>query len=324
MPKSSKKKRQRRADYDGAWKEALHLYLEEFMEVLFSAVHRMVDWSAPIEFLDNELRTVARKAKLGKRHADVMAKVTLKSGRQQLLYLHVEIQSAADDEFGRRMIVYNFRLGEFLGEDVLSVAILADGRKDWRPDRFERELFGSRLVFEFPTAKLLDFNDRRDELRQRGGAAGLVILAQLDVLDCRRKPAELRRRTFELIKQLYEGGYSADEVRALFRLIEWMVSLPELEDAKLMADIEIFETEHAMPYITSFERRGLEKGLERGVEKGYRKAAVVMLKSRVGRLGAKELARIEELRESELEGLLASKVETLDELRAWLDEAVPA
>jgi hypothetical protein len=43
-------------DYDGAWKEALEIYLQPFLRLCFPAVAERIDWNAPVEFLDKELQ----------------------------------------------------------------------------------------------------------------------------------------------------------------------------------------------------------------------------------------------------------------------------
>ena len=39
------------SDYDGAWKAALDVYLQEFLELCFPAIHAAIDWSRPYRFL---------------------------------------------------------------------------------------------------------------------------------------------------------------------------------------------------------------------------------------------------------------------------------
>lgn len=104
--------------------------------------------------------------------------------------------------------------------------------------------------------------ERRGELRTRG-AAGLVILAQLDAIECRRRPQELRERKFALIRELYGAGVSREEVQAMYELIDWMITLPDLEEDRLFRQIEEHEAAIAMPCITSAERIGIERGTKR-------------------------------------------------------------
>jgi flagellar biosynthesis/type III secretory pathway protein FliH len=44
--------------------------------------------------------------------------------------------------------------------------------------------------------------------------------------------------------------------------------IPEQMQSELLDKVEEFERTYAMPYISSFERRGLERGLKEGREEG--------------------------------------------------------
>jgi hypothetical protein len=45
-----------RTDYDGAWKQALDLYLEPFLRLCFPTVHAGIDWSQKATSRDTELQ----------------------------------------------------------------------------------------------------------------------------------------------------------------------------------------------------------------------------------------------------------------------------
>jgi hypothetical protein len=42
----------RPADHDSPWKMALEGYFQEFLDLLFPAIHEQVDWSKGFSFLD--------------------------------------------------------------------------------------------------------------------------------------------------------------------------------------------------------------------------------------------------------------------------------
>ncbi|WP_244317746.1 hypothetical protein [Vreelandella titanicae] len=42
------------ADHDSPWKMALDGYCQEFLDLLFPAIHEQVDWSKGFSFLDKE------------------------------------------------------------------------------------------------------------------------------------------------------------------------------------------------------------------------------------------------------------------------------
>ena len=79
-------------DYDSPWKAIIEQAFPEFMVFYFAQIHARIDWDSGYAFKNTELRQVVRDAELGKRFADVLVCVTLKTGEQQLIYIHIEVQ----------------------------------------------------------------------------------------------------------------------------------------------------------------------------------------------------------------------------------------
>src|SRR3954454_24993491 len=98
--------------------------------------------SRKVEFLDTQLNAIARAAKVGTRHADKLAKVVLKDGKECYVLIHIEIQTQFDATFPVRMVFYHVRAGEMDQNDVVSLAIIADENPDWRPDCYLKSRWG--------------------------------------------------------------------------------------------------------------------------------------------------------------------------------------
>jgi hypothetical protein len=67
---------------------------------------------------------------------------------------------------------------------------------------------------------------------------------------------------------LYEKGFSTKDILGLYRLVDWLMLLPEDMTKKFTQDLIAYEEEKKMPYITSAERIGIEKGMAEGMDKG--------------------------------------------------------
>ncbi len=149
-------------------------------------------------------------------------------------------------------------------------AVLADGDPAWRPSVHARERAGCRLRFEFPVAKLLDWDtpEARDALESSRSPAAVVVLAQLDALRTRRRPRARQAAKWALYRGLFGRGLSREAILELFRVLDWLLALPPSLERELAARITRFEEEVRMPYVTSVERIGREKGLEEGLEEG--------------------------------------------------------
>jgi flagellar biosynthesis/type III secretory pathway protein FliH len=71
-----------------------------------------------------------------------------------------------------------------------------------------------------------------------------------------------------LIRFLYQRDYTREQILAWFRVLDWMLRLPEDLDREFREELIAFEEETQMPYVTSVERIGIQKGLQQGLEQG--------------------------------------------------------
>jgi len=103
----------------------------------------------------------------------------------------------------------------------------------------------------------------------------------------------------------------------LLRFIDWLLALPEELERRLGASIAKLDRRKAMPYVTSWERFGIEKG----IEKDLREAIEEGLEVRFGRKGLALLPRLKKIKDlgrlrKFRKALFAA--ETLDQLVAVL------
>lgn len=168
------------------------------------------------------------------------------------------------------MFVYGYRIYDRHRRPVVSLAVLCDDNPRWRPDHFEVGAWGSSLGIRFLTVKLLDHGGREAELERDPNPFAPLILAHLKAQETRGQPGERWRWKVRLVRGLYDRGLSAEQVRQLFRLIDWMLQLPEDLQQQFREEIHRFEEERRMPYVTSIERLAREEGRREGYEEGRR------------------------------------------------------
>jgi len=149
------------------------------------------------------------------------------------------------------------------------LAVLADDAPGWRPEQYGYGLWGCEVAFRFPVVKLLDYRTESGlKERGKGNPFGVVVEAHLLALET-RKAWELRLRSkFQLVKRLYEEGYGRQEIVDLFRFIDWVMDLPEVQERLFWEELSQYEEAKKMPYVTSVERIGIEKGLQQGLQQG--------------------------------------------------------
>ena len=129
-------------------------YFEPFLALFFPTPMPRSTGAAAAIPSNRELRQIVREGELGRRRVDHLVKVWLTSGQEQWVLVHVEVQTAEDPDFARRMYTYNYRLFDRYNREV---ANLGRGRgaapvsRDRLDDRFA-EAAGSELPATDQTA----------------------------------------------------------------------------------------------------------------------------------------------------------------------------
>jgi len=256
--------------------------VEDFFALFFPAIHAAINWTRRPEFLDKELQQVVRDADLGRRLADKLVRVWLRDGGEAWILVHIEVQSQEEPDFARRMFIYYYRLYDKYAREVVSLAVLGDERRNWRPGEYTTGRWGCALRFSYPIVKLRDYRARRAELEASDNPFATVALAHLAAQETRRSAVRRREVKLALARRLYERGYSRERVVSLLRFIDWLLELPAGQEAIFQQEIRAYEEERAMPYVTSWERRGREEGREEGRQEGTRAAVRRVLRARFG------------------------------------------
>jgi len=259
-------------DLDSPWKEVVEHAFPEFIDFYFPNINRQIDWAYGYTFLDKELQKIARDGELGRRYVDKLVRVTTLAGEEDWLCVHIEVQGEVDPGFERRMFVYNYRIFDTYDRPVASLAVLADDDPTWRPDRFEYERLGCRHSLHFPVAKLVDYIADEESLLANPSPFALITAAHLYTRRTRKSPARRFDAKRRLVRLLYQRNWSRQRIIDLFRVLDWMLKLPDSLERQLWQDIENIEGERNVTYVSSIERfaieRGMKKGMQQGIEQG--------------------------------------------------------
>jgi hypothetical protein len=276
-------------DYDSPWKEALEQYFPEFLALCAPALHAAVNWAHPPQFLDKELQALTRDVEAKRRYADKLVRVQGSDSQPALIFVHIEVQGGATGPamlvgFSARMFQYFYRISDrYLpgGRDnapanhantaLFSPGVLTLTQSMDEPPflEYRRNHLGCRVQFRFPVVHLAQWNARWSELEHLGATNpfAVVIMAQLQAQANHDAHIRLASKT-ALTRLLYQFNYSRKDVLRLFRLIDWIITLPpELDDA-YTHEVDLIEQEQKMAYVTSIERRGIRQGMQAGQLKG--------------------------------------------------------
>jgi hypothetical protein len=309
-------RKRKRAGYDTAWKEVIKVGFEPFMELLFPGIHRDIDFSRDIEFLDKELSQLFPESKTKKRVADILIKVYLQGGSKKSIWIlfHIEVQGQKDPQFMIRVFIYHYRIFDRYkdkGIDVVSLAVLADEDPEYRPTEFAVKHWGFEHRLKIPIAKLIDFKLKshlRKKLETSTNPMAIVVKAVLKSHEAKQATdKEKSSIKWDLIKKCYRKGYTKNQIEMLLKFIDWIIRLPDAYQQELSIKIAKLEEEQKMNLVTSWERlaerKGKRKGKQEGKQEGKIEIAQRMLKDN---LPLESIAKYTGLSESDIKNLMKS------------------
>jgi hypothetical protein len=246
-------------DYDSPWKAFIELYFHDFLSFFFPHIEADIDWNKPIRFLDKELQKVVRDAEIPKRYADKLVEVHRLSGEKAIVICHIEVQNEGEADFGARMYSYNYRLRDRYNCPVVSLAILTDDSKTWRPSGYQDELWGCSTEFRFPAVKLLDYAADWAALSASRNPFAVVTMAQLKTKETHNQPEARKTWRYQLTTMLYDQGYGEQAILEIHSFLDWLMRLPEDMERQFQTELKAFEEARAMKYVTTIERMAKEE-----------------------------------------------------------------
>jgi hypothetical protein len=220
------------------------------------------------------------------------------------------------------MFTYNFRILDRYKISAISVAVLCDSNKNWHPSTYSSISEDTTVYFKFGSVKLLKYKRRIKQLQASNNVFATVVLAHLRTQQTLKNPSKRKEWKFSLIRRLYEQGFGEQEIRNLYRFIDWVMILPEGLENEFRQDFQKFEQERKMTYITSFERFGYKLGEENGQLKQAKSSVLRQLTKRLGEVSEKNRTTIESLTLEKLDALSEALLDftSTDDLLHWLRE----
>ncbi len=89
-------------------------------------------------------------------------------------------------------------------------------------------------------------------------------MAHLKTLDTAKNLQSRLRWKVNLVKMMYERGYSKKDILELWRFIDWLMVLPVKLELQFEKEISEYKGENKMRYVTSIERRAFKKAAAEG------------------------------------------------------------
>lgn len=287
------------------WQTAIEQFPGEFMQFFYPAAWREIDWQLEVVLLSmpaaipaNGLphldlpgagpancSVAAARRQEQRPPLELLLQVYLRSGQRCRLYLYLgwQVQDAAQP--ARHIYRTQCALYGDCAEPVASFAVLG-GQPQMQAGAasFGWECLGNQLGMYFPCVYFSDFTGQEAGLREDENAFGLLTLAQLVHQQTGADMAARYAAKWDLIQSMFERGWSRDRIIVLFLALDWSLPLPLRWSARLWRDIEQFEEQQIMRYVSSVERFIREREHQQGYQQGEATMLQHLLVHRFGEL----------------------------------------
>jgi flagellar biosynthesis/type III secretory pathway protein FliH len=250
---------------DSAWKDVFNAYFPEFIQFFWPDLANKINWEAPYEMLDKELQALTKGDGSGRRYLDALVQLFLRKSKHKVFF-HIEVEGKGKPTFNERLFEYYCRIYGGLRQPIITLVVLADDDPHWRPEKYEVIVEGVEVLsFKFLTIKLLDYEQQTTMLKTTANPLGVIVLATLAAIRTKQDAQARYESKVEITRLLYDHQLKEEDVLLQYRFIDWLLALPKSLAIRYNEFILQLEQEHAVRYITTAERLGIEKGKKEGI-----------------------------------------------------------
>jgi hypothetical protein len=188
---------------DSLWKAILEDVFDDCLKFFIPNAEDIFDFNKPFEFLDKELEQLfpVDNEDFAPRYVDKLVKVFTKTGSEQWVLVHIEVQGSTDNFFAQRMFQYYYRIFDKYQKPITAFAILSDSNKKFNPNHFYQTYLGTSVKYEFNVYKIIDQNENL--LSESENPFSVVILTAFIALKKGKLTEEMMlKEKINLVKRL--------------------------------------------------------------------------------------------------------------------------
>ncbi|WP_159467753.1 hypothetical protein [Dyadobacter sp. 3J3] len=258
---------------DTLWKGILENLCPDFLRFFFQDADKLLDIEKGFEFLDKELEQLFPSEELdAPKFVDKLVKVFTKTGKEEWVLVHIEVQGYNDKDFAKRMFTYFYRILDKYGRPVTAIAIFTDRNKKYRPSVFEYKFLGTKNTFSFNTYKIIDQNE--EFLAQNHNPFAIVILTILLALKRKKLNDEsLFNLKYLLAKNLLKRKIEKKKIDDLLIFLHQYVRFADSEFSIKFDKVieELTENKRNMGIREMVLERAKKEGIQEGIAEGNKK-----------------------------------------------------
>lgn len=248
---------------------------ESFADLLyffFKDAGVVFDFERGFDFMDKELAELFPdlEKKGGNRFVDMLVKTYLKTGAEEYILVHIEIQDGAIKNFPQRMFQYYYRILDRFEVEVAALAVFTGKQNQKQPSEYKKEFLGTEIIYKYNSYHIFDHDE--NQLIAMDNLFALVILtAQKASLANKISESKLGEQRLEIVRALVESKrYDNEKIRRFLFFLKTFIYIENSEiNGKFDSEVNLLTgNETSMGIIEAIKMITLEEGIERGIATG--------------------------------------------------------
>lgn len=191
------------------------------------------------------------------------------------------------------MFKYFYRISDLHNSyNITAISVYTEDKEDFKPNKFEHNLFGTELTYKFNTYKVLE--QEEEALKESNNIFAFVVLAVLYSL--RAKDNQKTKLNFKvaLTKILISKKYSEEDILELFEFINLFLSFKnEKYDNLFYEELDKMPKTKEKESLSSYDKFILKKGKKEIVINMLKKGSPVEFISEVTGLSIKQVEKLQ-------------------------------
>jgi hypothetical protein len=246
--------------FEEAFSDLLHFFFEEAGAIF--------DLERGFEFMDKELTELfpELEKKGGSRFVDMLVKTYLKTGKEEWILIHIEIQDEITGNFSQRMFQYYYRILDRFDVGVAALAVFTGNKRQKSPAQYRTDFLGTKIIYEYNAYHILDHTE--DQLLAMRNPFALVILAAQKALLADKIPEkELNEQRLTIARALIESKrYDIEKIRRFLYFLKTFIHIenPEINGIFDRQIESLTGNKNFMGIIETIKMLTMEEGIEQG------------------------------------------------------------
>ena len=258
------KQEQPREDHDQIFKTVIKEFFKEFIELFLPNLAKEIDFNY-VDFKNSEYFSSLMTGE--KKTMDLIAKVKLKNGTAEYIYIHNEFQAQKPNPktFPRRMFTYYCYLSAKHKEPIIPIVLFADDSK-WDievPNTYTVNFAGQEYLKYFYHPIKLKHHNWKKFLNSNNPLA-YALMAKMDY-----NKEERAKLKVDFLRFVLKLETNPARQGLLVDFIENYIRLNKQEQKTFNNIVETRqECDEVTKMITVYEERGIKIGREEGIQEG--------------------------------------------------------